>query len=80
MMWDSLLDYGRLEWQQTLQDLEKAPDITYLDVPKKLDSVWCVKGLIVTRSDLMVTWKVRPDGHYFYKLLQFVTPKKIKIN
>jgi hypothetical protein len=59
-VWDSLLDYGRLQWQQTLQDLQKAPNVAYQDVLKEFDSVWCIKGLIVTRSNLVVTWKVRP--------------------
>lgn len=34
---------------------KKTPDVAYEDV---FDNVWCVKGLIVTRSDLVVTWKV----------------------
>ena len=43
-----------------LNELEKAPEIAYLDVLKEFDLVWCGKGLIVTRSDLVVTWTV---GH-----------------
>ena len=58
VVWDSLLDCGRLEWQQTLYDLEKTLDVAYEDVLKEFDSVWCVKGLIVTHSNLLVTWKV----------------------
>jgi hypothetical protein len=27
--WNALHDYGRIEWKQTLRDLEKAPDVTY---------------------------------------------------
>lgn len=30
-VWDSLLDYGRLEWEWILMDLEKAPDVAYED-------------------------------------------------
>ena len=29
-------------------------------VLKEFDNVWCVRGLIVTYSNLVVTWKVRP--------------------
>ena len=60
VVWDSLLDYGRLEWQQTLVDLEKASNMAFQDVRNESDSVWCVKGLIFTHSNLAITWKVRP--------------------
>ena len=40
--------------------LGKGPDVAYEGVLKKFDSIWGVKGLIVTRSNLVVTWKVRP--------------------
>jgi hypothetical protein len=30
VIWDALQDYGRIEWQQTLSDLEKALDFTNL--------------------------------------------------
>ena len=57
---DSLFDYGRLEWQQTLHDLQKIPDVAYDNVLDTFDSVWYVKGHILTRSNLSVTRKVRP--------------------
>ena len=41
-VWDSLLDYGRIEWKWTLMDLEKALDVAYQDVLEEFDSVWCV--------------------------------------
>ena len=59
-VWDSLLDYDRLKWQRTLQDMEKALDVTYQDILREFDSGWCVKSLIVTRSNLVITWKIRP--------------------
>jgi hypothetical protein len=40
-------------WRKTLY-------VAYEDVLKKFDNVWCVKNLIVTHIDLVVTWKVRP--------------------
>lgn len=46
--------------QRTLEDLEKAPDVVYEDVLNEFDSTWGSKGLIVTRSNVFVTWKVRP--------------------
>ena len=52
-------DYGRLEWQQNLQNLEKTPNVAYENVLNKFDSVWCVEGLIIIRSNLSVTWKIR---------------------
>ena len=60
VVWDSLLDFGRLEWQWTLMCLEKTPNFAYDDAFKEFDNVWCVKGLIVACSNLMVTHKVRP--------------------
>ena len=53
VVWDSLLGYDRLEWQQTLMELEKAPNVEYEDILKDFHNNWCVKGFIVT-------WKVRP--------------------
>ena len=45
----------------------KAPDVAYQDNLEEFDSIWGVKGLIVTRSNLVVTWKVRPHmGIYFF--------------
>jgi hypothetical protein len=29
VIWDALHDYGRIEWKQTLKDLEKNTDVTY---------------------------------------------------
>ena len=58
-VWDSLIDYGRLERQSTLQDLEKALDIAYEGVLKEFDKVWCIKSLIVTHSNLVIARKVR---------------------
>jgi hypothetical protein len=58
VVWDSLLDYDRLEWQRTLTDLEKVPEVPYQDVLNQFDIVWCVTCLIVTHSNLVVTWKV----------------------
>jgi len=54
-------DYGRIEWKWTLRDLEKAPDVAYHDILNNFDLIWGVKGLIVTRSNLVVTWKDRPQ-------------------
>ena len=61
VIWDALQDYGRIEWKQTLKDLEKTPDVAYQDVLNKFDLTWGVKNLIVTWSNLVVTWKDRPQ-------------------
>lgn len=66
IMWYSLLDYGRLEWQPSLRDLDEVVDVAYQDVLDEFDSMWCIEGLIVTQSNLTVTWKVRvPEEHCF---------------
>lgn len=44
-MWDFLLDYGRLKWQRTLQDLETTSNVVYEDVLSEFDKVGCVKRL-----------------------------------
>ena len=54
-IWDTLQDYDKIEWQQTLSDLEKASDVTFQDVFNEFDLIWGVKGLIVTWSNLVVT-------------------------
>ena len=60
VIWDALQDYGRIELKQTLSDLEKALDVAYQDVLSEFDLTWGVKGLIMIRSNLVVTRKVRP--------------------
>ena len=60
VIWGALQDYGRIEWKLILSNLEKAPDVAYQDVLNKFDLIWGVKGLIMTQSNLEVTWKVRP--------------------
>jgi hypothetical protein len=39
--------------------LDKALDIAYQDVINQFDLAWGVKGLVMTQSNSMVTWKVR---------------------
>ena len=46
--------------EKRLMDLELAPDMAYHDILNKFDLTWGIKGLIVTRSNLVVTWKDRP--------------------
>lgn len=70
VMWDVLQDYGRIECKRTLSDLEDAPAVAYQDFLNKFDSTLGVKGLIMTHSNLVVTWKVDPNGHYFLISLQ----------
>ena len=54
------LTYGRIEWQRILKALERARDVAYDNVLRVSDKVWCVKGLIITRNNLVVSWKTRP--------------------
>ena len=49
-----LLDYERIEWQQTLTNLGKASDMAYQDVLEEFNLVWCVKSLLATCNNLTV--------------------------
>ena len=69
IIWDPWQDYGRIGWKQTLKDLEEAPDVAYQDVLNELDSMWGVKNLIVTRSNLVVNWMDRPHMRAHYLLI-----------
>lgn len=43
------------------QGLGKAPDMAYHDILSKFDLTWGVKDLIVIWSNLVVTWKDKPQ-------------------
>ena len=60
VIWDAFQVYGRIKWKRTLLDLENVPDVAYQAAINKINSIWGVKGLIMTRSNLVITWKVRP--------------------
>ena len=65
--WDTLHDYGRIECKQTLEDLEKALDVAYQDILNEFDKTWGVKNVIVTHSNLVVTWMDRPQINIIYR-------------
>ena len=46
IIWNALQDYGKIEWQWTLSDLEKAMDVAYQDVLNEFDSIWVSKVLL----------------------------------
>lgn len=48
-----------IEWQRTLKALKKTHVVAYDDVFEDFGKVWCVKGLIATRSNLVMSWKIR---------------------
>lgn len=60
----SLLDHGQIEWQRRLKDFESAWDVAYQDVLNEFDLMWLVKGLVVTHSNLVVTWKITLKSSY----------------
>jgi hypothetical protein len=67
VIWDALHDYGRIKWKHTLRDSGKTMDVAYHDVLNKLDLTWGgVKGLIVTRGNLIITWKDKPRMSIIY--------------
>jgi hypothetical protein len=42
------MDYKRLEWQNTLKELDKSLDVAYQDVLSEFDLVWCIwKSLLL---------------------------------
>ena len=41
-------------------DLEKTLDMAYHDIRNEFDLTLEVKGLIMTRSNFIITWKDRP--------------------
>ena len=46
------------DWmKRTFVDLERTQGVAYQEILNKFDSTWDVKGLIVTRSNLVTTWK-----------------------
>lgn len=50
-VWDALMDYDRIDWQQPFMDLEKVSNVACEDALKDFNLVWCVKGLIVTQNN-----------------------------
>ncbi len=54
-MWDGLLDYGRLEWQHTLQKIERklTNEASLLEA---FDKVWGPHHVICAKDELKVWW------------------------
>lgn len=49
VVWDSITQYGRIEWQKILKDLEKGLHVNYNDILEIFEKVGGVfEGLIVT--------------------------------
>ena len=68
----------KIEWHKTLAKLEKGPEVAYQDVLNKFNLTWGVKDLLVTGSNLVVTWKVRPQMNiisWFPLNLRWVFPR-----
>lgn len=43
VVWDSLMNYDRIEWQRSLKELARAPDMAYMKIfSKNLIFLWCV--------------------------------------
>ena len=40
VIWDAVHDYGRIEWNHTLEDLEKTQDMAYQDVLNECNFTW----------------------------------------
>ena len=50
-----------IEWQRMLQNLAEVLDVEFQDFLNEFQLALYVKGLIATKSDLEVTWKIRPQ-------------------
>lgn len=61
VVWDSLImvDLNDNILSQRLDDI-------YADVPIYFDNVCCVKGLIVTHRNLVITCEIRPQMSIIY--------------
>lgn len=56
----SVEDYDWIKWQSTLMDLAKAHVVVYHNILDEFDMAWCVEGLIATRNNVMIIWKIGP--------------------
>ena len=41
-------------------DLAKAHVVVYHNILDEFDMAWCVEGLIATRNNVMIIWKIGP--------------------
>ena len=51
-----MIDFGKLDWQKTGEEFEKAPPVAQHRIPDMLDSIWCKQALIAYRNNL-VSWE-----------------------
>ena len=65
VIWDVQHVYGRIQWKWTLEDLERTLGMAHQGFLNESDSTWGSKAVIVPWSNLVATWKIRPNGHYF---------------
>ena len=64
---DALQDYSRIKRKRTLSDLEKGLDVAYQNILKEFDSLWGVKGLIMSHPQQFNDYLKgqTSNGHYF---------------
>ena len=64
VIWDALHDYGKIEWQRTLADFKKAPNVAYQEVLNKFNSALRSgggsKALFLTQSNLVISGRLSP--------------------
>jgi hypothetical protein len=61
-IWDSLLDYGRLDWSKTKARLNSAPPEQKQNILSGFDSRWTRRKIIASRLDLTVKWNLVPPS------------------
>ena len=62
VLWDNctmLKNFGGLSLTSPKDAIYASIVIAYEDVLRDCGKVWCVQGLIATRSSFVVTWKIR---------------------
>jgi len=54
-MWDSLLDYGKVEWKHTLAMIQKYPK-KKSKLLELFDKTWCLHQVICVKDEKKIRW------------------------
>ena len=73
-IWDSLLNYWRMDWKRTLNAFRKIRrEAQIQDTLKSFDSKWMTREIFGSRIGLTVRWNSLPPGGVIPNLVSFVT-------
>lgn len=62
--WLTMLDYGKIAWQNTLKKIEKHPELENA-LLKSFDRSWLSRKVFGNRKELQVYWRKRPPHRSF---------------